>query len=77
MQTIVNAAPGIVNYGVDDQSGRPYTRAPEELPQHLPKFLIYAQTGPTDEQLLGGADRGNGAAGLAAKRAAVAKGPER
>ena len=57
MQTIVNAAPGIVNYGVDDQSGRPYTRAPEELPQHLPKFLIYAQTGPTDEQLLGGADR--------------------
>ena len=57
MKSIVNAAPGIVNYGVQDLSGAQYTRAPEELPQHLPKFLIYAQSGPDSEELLGGADR--------------------
>jgi len=57
MKTIVNAAPGVVNYGVQDLSTEPYTRAPEELPQHLPKYLIYAQKGPTTEELLVGNER--------------------
>ncbi len=62
MKTIVNGAPGILNYGVKDESVRPYTRTPEELPQHLPKFIIYAQKGPCTldeypEQLLVGNER--------------------
>lgn len=57
MKTIVNAAPGTVDYGVKDESTRPYTRAPEELPQHLPKYLIFAQKGPESEELLVGGDR--------------------
>lgn len=52
MQSINNAAPGVVDYGAQDKSGAVYVRTPEELPQHLPKFLIYAKKGTTDEQLL-------------------------
>ena len=44
MKTIVNAAPGVVDLGVQDLSIRPYSRAPEELPQHLPKYFIFAQS---------------------------------
>ena len=57
MKTIVNAASGVVDYGVQDLSKAPYSRAPEELPQHLPKYLIYAQKGPTTEELLVGNER--------------------
>lgn len=62
MRTIINAAPGFVDLGVDDQSEAPYTRTPEEIPQHLPKFLIYAKKGPSvldksPEKLLGGNER--------------------
>lgn len=62
MKTIINAASGFVNPGVDDQSEAPYTRTPEEIPQHLPKFLIYAKKGPSildksPEKLLGGNER--------------------
>lgn len=57
MKTIVNAAPGVVNYGVKDESGRQYSRAPEQYPQHLPKFFIFAKKGPLSEELLVGADR--------------------
>jgi hypothetical protein len=61
-KSIVNGAPGILNLGVKDESVRPYTRTPEELPQHLPKFIIYAQTGPCvldaqPEKLLVGNER--------------------
>ena len=57
MKSIVNGASGVVDYGVQDLSTAPYSRAPEELPQHLPKYLIYAQKGPLDEQLLVGNER--------------------
>lgn len=59
MKTIVNGAPGVVDYGVQDLSTKPYGRAPEELPQHLPKYLIYAQKGPLSEELLVGNERLN------------------
>lgn len=57
MKTIVNGAPGVVDYGVQDLSAAPYTRAPEELPQHLPKYPIFAKKGPATEELLVGNDR--------------------
>lgn len=57
MKTIVNGAPGVVDYGVQDLSIRPYGRAPEELPQHLPKYFIFAKKGPTTEELLVGNER--------------------
>lgn len=60
MKTIVNAAPGVVDYGVQDLSTRQYVREPEVYPQHLPKYLIFAQKGPTgpqQEQLLVGNER--------------------
>ena len=59
MKTIVNGAPGVVDLGVQDLSIRPYSRAPEELPQHLPKYFIFAQKGPTSEELLAGVERIN------------------
>lgn len=57
MKTIVNAAPGTLDRGVQDLSTAPYSRAPEEHPQHLPKFFIYAKKGPVTEELLVGNDR--------------------
>lgn len=57
MQTINSGAPGVMDYGVDDQSTRPYSRAPEETPQHCAKFFIFGQKGPTSEELLVGDDR--------------------
>lgn len=64
MEHIANAAPQFVNYGVKDDSKAPYTRVPESYPQHLPKFLIFAQTGPSvvddqPESLLQGVERTN------------------
>lgn len=59
MKTIVNAAPGVVDLGLKDESTRPYGGAPEEIPQHLPKYFIYAQKGPLDEQLAVGGTRLN------------------
>lgn len=62
MKTIVNGAPGVVDYGVLDASTANYVRAPEQLPQHLPKYFIFAKKGPSirdarPEQLLAGNDR--------------------
>lgn len=62
LKSIVNAAPGLLNHGVKDESIRAVPRVPQELPQHLPKFLIYAQKGPSvldaePEQLLVGNER--------------------
>jgi hypothetical protein len=57
LKAIINAAPGTLDRGVQDLSGAQYTRAPEEYPQHLPKFFIYAKKGPTTEQLLVGDER--------------------
>lgn len=62
MKNINSGAPGLVNYGVKDDSSLPYTRSAVPLPQHLPKFFIYAQKGPSifdkyPEQLLVGNER--------------------
>lgn len=62
MKNIINGAPGLVNYGVKDESGAPNTRTPVPLPQHLPKFFIFAKKGPSvldpnPEQLLVGNER--------------------
>lgn len=62
MKSIVNAAPGLVNYGVKDESVAPYVRSQVPVPQHLPKYFIFAQKGPSTadkypEQLLVGNER--------------------
>lgn len=56
VQSIVNAAPMVIEYGTDDQSIRALPREPEAIPQHLPKFFLYTQKGPADEQLVSGAE---------------------
>lgn len=53
-QSIVNAAPMQVMLGVDDVSTRPLVPVPEVLPTHLVKVYSYAETGPTDPQLVVG-----------------------
>lgn len=62
MKSIINAAPGLVNYGVDDQSTEPLARSEVSLPQHIAKFMIYAKKGPSiydaqPEQFLVGNER--------------------
>lgn len=62
MKNITNAAPGLYNPGMKDESAQPYTRTPESYPQHLPKTFLMAPTGPCTldpepEQLLGGNER--------------------
>jgi hypothetical protein len=54
---IVNAAPMVIQYGTQDLSTRQLPREPEQIPQHLPKFYLYAQKGPTTPQLVVGAER--------------------
>jgi hypothetical protein len=51
---LLNAAPmTILNGLLDDSETQPVIQ-PEQLPSHLPKFYIYAQQGPLDDQLVGG-----------------------
>ena len=62
MQNITNGAPGLLNYGVKDGSVRSLARPSTPLPQHLPKFFIYGQKGPSildeyPEQLVVGNQR--------------------
>ena len=54
---IVNAAPMVIDYGTQDLSTRQLPREPELIPQHLPKFFIFAKKGPTEPQLCVGAER--------------------
>ena len=56
-QQIVNAAPMVIDYGTEDLSTRLLPREPEAIPQHLAKFYIFAQKGPTDPQLVSGNER--------------------
>ena len=51
---IVNAAPMVIDYGTQDLSTRLLPREPELIPQHLPKFYLFAQKGPSEEQLVVG-----------------------
>ena len=52
--TITNGAPQLINLGTDDKSKRPYVRAPIQIPQHLPKYFIFAEKGPLTEELVSG-----------------------
>jgi len=55
---IVNAAPMVIDLGAEDLSTRLLPREAEVIPQHLPKFYIFAKKGPTDPQLVSGAEFG-------------------
>lgn len=54
---IINAAPMVIERGTQDLSTRQLPQDPEALPQHLPKFYVYAQKGPATPQLAVGAGR--------------------
>ena len=54
---IVNGAPMVIDYGTQDLSTRQLPREPEAIPQHLPKFYIFAQKGKTDPELVVGSER--------------------
>lgn len=56
---IINGAPMVVEYGTQDLSIPPRQREPESVPQHLPKFYIFAKKGPVEPQLVVGAERIN------------------
>jgi len=56
---IINAAPMVIERGIQDLSTRQLPREPEAIPQHCPKFFLFAQKGPTDPQLVVGAERIN------------------
>ena len=54
VQQIVNAMPQAILNGADDLSTQPPVIVPEQVPSHLPKFGIWAQQGPLDDQLVVG-----------------------
>jgi hypothetical protein len=54
---IINAAPMVIDLGVQDLSTRQLPREPEAIPQHLPKFYLFAQKGPSNPQLVVGNSR--------------------
>lgn len=54
---IVNAAPMVIDRGTQDLSTRLLPREPELIPQHLPKFYLFAQKGPLTPELVVGNER--------------------
>ena len=46
MSTIKNAAPQVISLGTKDSSTRVVPQQPLQIPQHLPKFYIFAEKGP-------------------------------
>lgn len=56
---IQNAAPMVLDRGTQDLSKTQPRRVAEAVAQHVPKFFIYAQKGPTTPQLVVGAERTN------------------
>lgn len=56
---IINAAPMVIEYGTQDLSTVQLPIQPENIPQHLPKFYLYTQKGPTNPQLVSGVSRTN------------------
>jgi hypothetical protein len=54
---IVNAAPMVIDLGVQDLSTRQLPREPDAIPQHCPKFWLFTQKGPSNPQLLVGNNR--------------------
>lgn len=57
MTYLANAASQVVSLGTEDLSKRTVPREPEAIPQHLPKFYIFAERGPKDPQLVSGSER--------------------
>lgn len=56
---IVNAAPMVIDRGTQDLSTRLLPREPDAVPQHLPKFYLFTQKGPTEPTLVVGNERDN------------------
>jgi hypothetical protein len=54
---IVNAAPMVIDQGIQDLSTREFPRVPENIPQHLPKFFVFARQGLTIPELVSGSER--------------------
>lgn len=54
---IVNGAPMVGDLGTQDLSTTQLPREPEAIPQHLPKFYLYAQKGLPGAQLVVGEER--------------------
>ena len=54
---IINAAPMVIDLGVQDLSTRQLPREPDAIPQHLPKFWLFTQKGPSNPQLVVGNNR--------------------
>lgn len=57
MERIINAAPMAIDEGIQDMSKRRVPREPDQVPQHLPKFYVFAERGTADENLAVGAER--------------------
>lgn len=47
----------VIDLGIQDLSTRQLPREPENIPQHLPKFYLFTEKGPTNPQLVVGANR--------------------
>lgn len=56
---IINAAPMVEDLGIQDLSAVQIPTVSAPIPQHLPKFYIWAQRGSDEEQLLVGVEREN------------------
>lgn len=54
--TIINAAPMVIQRGTQDLSTRLVPREAEPTPQHLPKFYLYTQKGPSTPNPVSGAE---------------------
>lgn len=57
MTYLTNAASQVISLGTEDLSKRTVPREPEAIPQHLPKFYIFAERGPKEPQLVSGSER--------------------
>ncbi len=56
---IINAAPMTIQHGTQDLSKVQLPRVPVDVPQHCPKFFIWAQKGPVTPQLVSGVELTN------------------
>jgi hypothetical protein len=54
---IVNAAPMVIEQGIQDLSTRVLPREAENIPQHLPKFYVFARKGLPVPELVSGSER--------------------
>ena len=57
LDTIINATPYVYERGTEDLSTRVVNPEPIPQPQHLPKFYLFTEKGPTEPQLVVGPAR--------------------